>query len=65
LNAPVRAGIAVVSGAAKLGLEANAGAVKQHLVVQIARPDGAKRSGTRYAVEHAIQQADGIVAFLP
>jgi hypothetical protein len=48
-----------------LRLEADAGAVKQHLVVQIARPDGAKRSGTRYTVEHAIQQADGIVAFSP
>jgi hypothetical protein len=37
--------------------------VKQHLIVQIARPDGTKRSGIRYAVEHEIQRVKGIVAF--
>jgi hypothetical protein len=36
-----------------LRLEADAGAMEQHLVVQISRPDGPKRPGTRYAIEHS------------
>jgi hypothetical protein len=49
---------------AKLRIEPDARAVQQHLVVQIARPDCEKRSGTRYAVEHAFQRRKFIVAFL-